>query len=245
MFTNCVSFARSLQLNIPHITAYMKPWKCNEAVKSLKNIQNPFYKNIAIDELEEDVNDDSFEEYDDPQPDDIDQNTTDDEDEPNEDMGQVIKDQSTCLVPMNQEAKLVINDENNTNVNDFQIAPGEGKIPTNYLREKHFDVRAYPTLHPTGAFGLHHTREIPISCQEYFGQRLNNADERFSRHGSYIFAAQYFVERNQLENQISISGQRGSIKNSSDQVEKKIRLKDILSVLQKVRGSDRYWKLAR
>ena len=30
----------------------------------------------------------------------------------------------------------------------FEIAPGEGKVPTNIMRDKDWDVKAFPTLYP-------------------------------------------------------------------------------------------------
>ena len=88
----------------------------------------------------------------------------------------------------------------------IKISPGEGKIPTNLLREDHFDVRAFPKHHPNGQYGFHHQRKHKLTAQTYFEQRLMNQDERFSRDPCYLFMACYYLERKSIERQIDISG---------------------------------------
>lgn len=88
----------------------------------------------------------------------------------------------------------------------IEIAPGEGKIPSNIMREQFFDVRAFPKHHPSGKFGIHHPRIHKLSAQMYFNQRLLNHDDRFSKDPSYVFMATYFIERQNIERQIDISG---------------------------------------
>ena len=70
-------------------------------------------------------------------------------------------DQSTCMTRRFPEA---IPD------NDMMaFAPGEGKVPTNILKEEDWDVKAFPNLHPTGTNGLHESREIKnLTDQQYF-----------------------------------------------------------------------------
>ena len=34
------------------------------------------------------------------------------------------------------------------------IAPGEGKIPTNIMRDNTWDINAFPNMFPTGRFGM-------------------------------------------------------------------------------------------
>ena len=87
----------------------------------------------------------------------------------------------------------------------IKIAPGEGKIPTNLLREDHFDVRAFPKHHPSGKYGLHHPRQQKLTDKTYFEQRLMNENERFSMDPCYLFMACYYLERQSIERQIDIS----------------------------------------
>ena len=74
-------------------------------------------------------------------------------------------DQSTCMTRRFPEA---IPD------NDMMaFAPGEGKVPTNILKEEDWDVKAFPNLHPTGTNGLHESREIKnLTDQQYFEKGL-------------------------------------------------------------------------
>ena len=109
------------------------------------------------------------------------------------------------------------------------------------MREQDFDVKAYPCLHPTGKFGLFQKREIPIPDQMYFVQRLLNKDQRFAKSITYLFMAHQYVERNMLEKQINVSGFRGSLNSNSEIT----NLDDCFSVFQKIKGSPKYWQLAR
>ena len=91
----------------------------------------------------------------------------------------------------------------------MEIAPGEGKVPKNFLRDKHFEVKAHPRHFPTGQYGIHHERDVKLNHTMYFNQRVNNADPRFSSDVSYMFMAQAFLERENLEKQMYISGRKG------------------------------------
>ena len=112
------------------------------------------------------------------------------------------------------------------------------------MREKDIDVKAFPTLHPSGNYGMHHIRQHDISIQKYFNQRLLNEDNRFATNLPYVFMAQYMVERNALESQISLSGTKGVLENPSDSL-KKVSLNDPFNVFQKLRGSPKYWQTVR
>ena len=61
-----------------------------------------------------------------------------------------------------------------------EVAPGEGKIPSNWLRELDFDVAGFPRHFPDGLYGLFHPRKQKITPQQFFSQRLLNVDKRFA-----------------------------------------------------------------
>ena len=124
------------------------------------------------------------------------------------------------------------------------VAPGEGKIPTNIMREEHMDVKAFPRHHPSGRFGLHHPRKIKLTPSMYFNQRLLNHDERFSKDTFYIFMASTFLERLAIERQIDISGFKGN-PSSAGNGEMKVHLKDMCDVFKQVNGSPKYWQAAK
>ena len=117
-----------------------------------------------------------------------------------------LTDVDTCLVPENLECEVVTDSDPSRGI---KVAPGQGKIPTNFMRQDNFDMMAFPRHHPTGRYGLHSERSTKVSVQNYFVQRVMNKDERFSTDPSYIFMAQQFVERCKLESQISIAGRKG------------------------------------
>ena len=117
---------------------------------------------------------------------------------------------------------------------------GEGKTPSNLMRQHNWDVSAFPKHHPKGTFGLHHERAQKVSAQMYFQQRIMNKDDRFSKDISYIFAAQQFVERGKIESQISIAGRKGVTQTSNGI--KKVFLSDVFNFMKTIRGSPKYWK---
>ena len=76
----------------------------------------------------------------------------------------------SCLMPKNMEAEVVVNTKpvpimvaGDGAKDSIKIAPGEGKIPTNMMREKHMDVKAFPRHHPSGNFGFNHEREFILT----------------------------------------------------------------------------------
>ena len=116
------------------------------------------------------------------------------------------------------------------------IAPGEGKIPSNLMRDKLWDVNAFPSFHPTGKFGLHHQRDTKLQPQQYFVQRLQNVNKRFSSCPPYVFAAQYYIERQQLEQNINISYLKGRVSGGN-----LLELHDSFAVFEKIPGTPKYW----
>ena len=77
----------------------------------------------------------------------------------------------TIARPTSQE-KVLINDSEKvikkktkiTSSITTDIAPGEGKTPTNYMREENFLETAFPRHYPDGNYGLFHPREKNGLC---------------------------------------------------------------------------------
>lgn len=109
------------------------------------------------------------------------------------------------------------------------------------MREKDFEAKGFPCLLPTGNYGLDHPREFHLPAQMYFVQRLLNQDLRFAKSIPYLFMAFLYVERQMLEKQINVSGMRGSLKSDGDVVQ----LSDAFSIFARIRGSQKYWQVAR
>lgn len=112
-------------------------------------------------------------------------------------------DMTTCMVPKFPEGIP------QTEENDLSVAPGEGKIPSNILREEDWDVKSFPNLHPTGKCGMKQKREVKLSDQQYIDQRLKNKDTRFEQCTPWIFAQTAYIEEKQLERNIGISYCKG------------------------------------
>ena len=108
------------------------------------------------------------------------------------------------------------------------------------MRQKDWDLAAFPRHHPKGIFGLHHERKQKVTDQMYFQQRIMNRDERFSTDISYIFAAQQFIERQKIESQISLAGRKG-VSQTVNGI-RKVHLSDVFNFLKTIRGSPKYWK---
>ena len=131
---------------------------------------------------------------------DIDNKEEEEEEEEDDDNDRFLD--TTCLVPEEPQTNLVVNTSNkimkkrlNKEGLLYEIAPGEGKIPTNWLREKDFDITAFPDLFPDGKFGFHDDRELKLSPMNYFSQRILNRNQKFAQDPDYLFIAQQFVER--------------------------------------------------
>ena len=113
---------------------------------------------------------------------------------------------STCLT--NKFPELLANDDGEEDPNDFSFAPGEGKTPKNIFMDVDWDIKAWPSLHPDGKYGLHHNRKVNLTEQKYFIQRISNKDRRFEENPGYLFAAATYIERKQLQNNANISFSR-------------------------------------
>ena len=79
------------------------------------------------------------------------------------------------------------------------IAPGEGKIPSNILKCDDWDLKTFPALLPDGKNSLHTDRDVKLTEQNYFGQRLLNQDQRFATNPAFVFAAVAYIEKKQME----------------------------------------------
>ena len=74
---------------------------------------------------------------------------------------------------------------------------------------KNWDALAFPMKHPDGKNNLHQKREVKLSAQYYFVQRLRNKDRRFRNDPSYIFAAASYIEKQQMQRNFNVSFLRG------------------------------------
>ena len=98
------------------------------------------------------------------------------------------------------------------NLKNLSIAPGEGKLPTNILEENDWDLKTFPGLLPDGNNSLHAERDVKLSEQDYFVQRIMNKDLRFAQNTAFVFASVLFIEKKQIQRNMGISFNRGTSK---------------------------------
>ena len=160
----------------------MEPQKLVQAVKKLKDNGHPAYKNIQIDEnfhlREPDAPQDlkEAEEQSDTAGSQTDK-AKDDKSKPSK-LSSVQEHTfdykgNTSMSANAPEVAMKVNTTkeainvkpNRQKTSSVSIAPGENKIPSSFLRNKSWDVNAFPCLHPSGRFGLAHEREQKLSTQ--------------------------------------------------------------------------------
>ena len=122
----------------------------------------------------------------------------------------------------------------------ISIAPGEGMIPKNILSEKHWDEKAFPTLHPDGQFGFDHKRETKLSAQDYFKTRILGKDTRFNT-PAYVMGAVNYLDQGRLESNKNLSYRHGKCKDNPDGT-KVYNLEDSYTVLSKIPNTPKYWQ---
>ena len=256
-----VCLKRKVQYKNKVLESMIRPDMLVEAVKKLKELGHPGYKDIQLADLDsisdmntsdgeiisggntvmETNNDEERTEM---------ENDSDDYEDPRDG---IIRNQydlgdETCLTADFPESDIIVNETNETihkrqredSKESFSIAPGEGKMPTSLMRDETYDVDAFPILHPSGRYGLNHKREFKITPQEYFKIRLQNFDRRWSLNKAYMFSALYYIERHHYESQINVSCQRGKLVNESI-----VHSEDAFSVFDNAVGTPRYWQKKR
>ena len=123
------------------------------------------------------------------------------------------------------------------------IAPGEKKKLTHWIREENHDIKAWPELFPDGLNGFHDPNRIrKISANQNFNHKIYSKNKKFAQDADFIFAAQQYLERHAFENQVTISFQRGIPIKGTDG---KIKNNDAIDVFKKIPGTPSYWKLFR
>ena len=93
----------------------------------------------------------------------------------------------------------------------ISVAPGEGKVPKDILSEEDWDIKAFPHLNnPDGSNGKDQKREVRLTDQNYFIQRICNKQQRFARSPAYMYAAVGYLEKKQLQRNENVANTRGN-----------------------------------
>ena len=147
---------------------------------------------------------------------------------------------SANSVLVNGHPEIMLDKEGNQ-VADTNFAPAEGKIPVNFLDQKDWDIKSWPILHPDGQFGMDHPREIKITKQKYFQQRIQNKNNKFARTPGYVFGAVSYVESERLRSNANLSGYRGK-KETDEDGQVSYNMKNPFTVFDKVPNTPKYWQ---
>ena len=145
-------------------------------------------------------------------------------------------DGSTSMVPKFPEAG---SHENNNETLSF--APGEGKIPTNILKEKDWDINSFPHLFPSGQNKMYQDRKVELTPQNFIGQRLKNKDTQFEQCTPYVFACAALLEERQMERNIGVSYSKGKLA-GTEETNRNYHLDDAFGVMDNVKNTPRYHK---
>ncbi len=239
-----VRLKRMKKLKNVHNQEFIRPEAVRQALFILKELGNPHYQfdfSSALDDKAMDVGSSDTSS--------MDRSEEESDAEEKEDEDDNIYTAATCMVHENPETMVIINKTNKvmrkqTGRTEIEIAPGEGKVPTNWLKEHDFDVLSFPTLFPTGKYGCDFDREKKVSKQKYFNQRMLNIDHRFSRDMSYLFAAQQRVEREQIEQQFNLVVQKGKVTEGMDG-KTIMSTTDNFAAFKRIRGTPKYFQQVR
>ena len=136
----------------------------------------------------------------------------------------------------------------------MSIAPGEGKRPINMLNDEKFEELAFPTLFPSGKFGLTYERPVSISAKKYFQRRILEHGGKFASNTEYLFVGQFLSEWQQIRNSISVALRKSfgadeggeeftaaAFKNP-DRIRPLLMKDEAYRFLRPVRGSPPYWQ---
>ncbi len=238
-----VRLKRMKKLKNVHNQEFVRPEAVRQALAVLKRLGNPHYQfEFSPNETENasmniDFSDKTSSEE------------SDEDSDAEEDDRNNMYTAATCMVHENPETLVVINKtseiiKKQTAITEIEIAPGEGKVPTNWLKELDFDILSFPTLFPTGKYGCDHKREQKITKQRYFNQRILNIDRRFSQNMTYLFAAQQRVEREQIEQQFNLVVQKGKVTEGMDG-KTIMSTTDNFAAFKRIRGTPKYFQQVR
>ena len=158
----------------------------------------------------------------------------------------------TCLLPKELASDMVVNHSNESKKIKFKrktkkvidMAPGQSKVPTNWIREKDHDTIAFPEIFSDGKGGINAERPVKITKGDFYSSKFLNHDKRYAKNSDYLFVAQQYLERHLLENNISVTCQKGKMSNGPDGT-KIISCDNAFDVFGKIEGTPQYWKTYR
>ena len=121
---------------------------------------------------------------------------------------------------------------------------GEGRIPSNWCRDLHWDESTFFALYPMGRFGMNHPRQVKINKFDFCSQRFLNFHQMYAKDTDYVFCCQQLLERHLVENNISVKLKKGRCEYQSDG-STKIKSSNAFDVFSKIPGTPAYWQIIR
>ena len=113
------------------------------------------------------------------------------------------------------------------------------------MGEDDWDIKAFPHLNnPDGSNGKDQERNVRLTDQNFFIQRICNKEKRFARSPAYMYAAIGYLEKKQLQRNINLANTRGK-EVITESGEKAYVLEDGYRVLEDIKNTPRYWKKAK
>ena len=122
------------------------------------------------------------------------------------------------------------------------VAPGEGGKPVNIMSDRKWDLKSYPCLNNLdGSNGLNQKRDVYLTDQKFFEQRLLNVNEKFAKHPEVIFTFASAIEQKQIDRNQFTSHTRGE-KVASNDGKVTFQRTDAFAVLEKIKNTPKYWQ---
>lgn len=131
------------------------------------------------------------------------------------------------------------------------LAPGEEKKPVSLSNDKYYEESAHPFIFPTGNFGYKVDREIPLTPNKYFNQRLLNYKQTFASEPDYLFFVHSVYQQLNMISRIKISMQKlcstnltaGMLsKNFKEKVKSFVANNEAYNFMSSIKGTPAYWK---
>ena len=113
---------------------------------------------------------------------------------------------------------------------------------------------SFPTLFPSGPFGLTHPRPVSLAAKKYFQRRILESDGKFASNIEYLFVGQFVSEWQQIRSSISValrksfSAEEGeepltaSFFKNPDRIRPLLMKDDAYRFLRPIRGSPPNWQ---
>ena len=131
----------------------------------------------------------------------------------------------------------------------LNIAPAEENIPTDYLKDKFLEEKAFPHLFPSGEGGYVSTyKKIGMKFGQYVKLRMLGKDSCFRKNSTYLFFLLCIKERIQVRSMTSMYFRKAfKGKQLNAKILKKLNLADLkrsessYNIYKNFRGSPPYY----